>query len=157
MSDVSLPYGNPPTQGWSGSETSKERAERDASSGIAAERQRRVLTYARVGGRDGVTVAEVRAGTGWHHGISSSTLSVLHKDGKLARLRERRARCAIYVLPENVAGRETAPHNANKKVTAAQYEEAINVIETMVGYLNERNGMAALNYGFLFLEGRGLR
>lgn len=110
----SLPYGNPPTQGWSGSQTSKERAEADAASGTAHARQQFVLNALGSQRTYGVTVKELREATGWHHGVASSVLSVLHKDGEILRLTERRDRCAVYVLPVYRWNRETSPHNANK-------------------------------------------
>jgi DNA repair ATPase RecN len=42
-----------------------------------------------------------------YHGPVSSALTALHKAGKISRLREQRSRFNVYVLPENVAGRET--------------------------------------------------
>lgn len=144
----SLPYGNPPTQGWSGSDTSRERAERDAASGTANERQQFVLA-----GLDtpeyrlwGITVKELREKTGWHHGVASSVLSVLHKDGRLARLTERRDRCAIYVLPQYADDRETAPHHANKRVTAEEYDEAVALVAALTNALASDRLMRGL-YG----------
>jgi hypothetical protein len=152
-----LPYGTPATQGWSGSDTSRERAEREAAEGTAAERQQWVRTRLHTNGYFGLTVKELREATGWHHGQASSVLSVMHKEGQIARLKERRSKCAVYVYPAFVDGRPTAKHAANKKVTVAQYEEAVATIEQMVAYLNERNGVAALNYGALYLQGRQVR
>lgn len=115
MSETSLPYPEPDgtrTAGWSGSETSKERAVTEAQNGAARRRQAEVLGYAAVMGRTGVTVADLRDITDLHHGQVSSTLSVLHKEGRLARLTEKRDRCQVYVLPEHVDGREEAPRRA---------------------------------------------
>lgn len=53
--------------------------------------------------------------TDLHHGQASSVLSVLHKEGRLARLTEKRERCAVYVLPEYVGDRAAAPYRPNKK------------------------------------------
>lgn len=133
----SLPYGsNPATAGWSGSDTSRERAEREAVDGTANERQRRVLEGMVRRGWLGATVKEVRESTGWHHGVASGVLSVLHKDGRLARLTDRRDRCAIYVLPEHVDGRDTAPHHANRRVTSEMYDEALDLIADLYGPLS---------------------
>lgn len=102
------------TSGWSGSATSEERAKTQDANGTTSQRQRETLVLVAVRGEQGVTVADLRVMTGWHHGQSSSALSVLHKEGLLARLTERRHRCAVYVLPEHVASRETAPHGRQR-------------------------------------------
>jgi hypothetical protein len=67
-----------------------------------------------------------------HHGQASGALSVLHKEGRIARLTERRNRCAVYVLPEYVQGRETSPHGGKgprltpeEEATLARAEEAL--------------------------------
>ena len=61
-----------------------------------------------------MTWREVADTTEWHHGQASGALSVLHKEGRLARLRNRRDKCAVYVLPEFVHGRETARHGSQR-------------------------------------------
>jgi hypothetical protein len=119
------PHGEGFTSGWSGSETSHERAVSEDASGTTHYRQNEVVRLlgrhtrtvkGLMGGREaGLTVADIREWTGWHHGQASSALSVLHKEGKIARLTERRDRCAVYVLPEYVDGRETAPHGRQKR------------------------------------------
>jgi hypothetical protein len=117
---AALPYLDPSgvrTTGHSGSETSRDRALDEATSGTAAERRAWVLRRLRYHGAGGITVAELRDLTGMHHGQSSSVLSWLHKDGTIARLTERRGRCQVYVLPEYVQGRETQPHGRQKPDT----------------------------------------
>src|SRR5687768_3793177 len=99
-----LPYAG--TEGYAGSDTSRERALREAIDGVASKRQRFLLILASRAKERGVTVADVRDQS-LHHGRVSGALSVLHKTGKLARLRETRERCKVYVLPEYVNGRET--------------------------------------------------
>lgn len=108
---VSLPYAG--TSGHSGSSTSRERAERRDASGLTSATQKAVLEMARQGGANGVTVAEAREHLGQHHGTVSGALSVLHMDGILERITERRNRCQVYVVPESVLGRETVPHRSN--------------------------------------------
>lgn len=69
----------------------------------------------RSGGNWGWTVAEVRhAIPDEHHGTISGALSNLHQKGLVARLKERRSRCQVYVVPEFVGDRETAPHGRKK-------------------------------------------
>lgn len=108
---TSLPYNN--TQGYAGTDTSKERAERDVRDGTANERQRWVIARLGLKGYTGITVAELREDTGWHHGVASSVLTALHIDQKIVRLVEKRGRCKVYVRPEYVDFREESPYKPN--------------------------------------------
>lgn len=60
-------------------------------------------------GPRGVTVAEVREALNAHHGLSSGALSLLHADGKIARLATRRDGCKVYVSPRCTLDRKTEP------------------------------------------------
>ncbi len=100
-----LPYAG--TSGWSGSDTSRERAQRDDDDGTTSARQGQVIFALANEGVFGMTVKELRAEFGWHHGQASGVLSVLHKVGSIDRLVERRDRCAVYVLPQFRCGRDT--------------------------------------------------
>lgn len=120
-----LPYGG--TSGWSGSESSRDRASKADASGLTSDRQRQTLDIVRRAGIDGITWQELSSQTGWHHGTASGALSVLHRDRRLARLSERRGRCQIYVLPENILGRETADYQPN--VSARILREVLTEIE----------------------------
>lgn len=102
------------TSGWSGSETSRERAEREDADGTTSKRQRRALRWLDVSQARGMTWKDMAIRNGWHHGQASGVLSVLHKAGKIERLTERRDRCQVYVLPEYVNDRETVPHGRIK-------------------------------------------
>lgn len=96
------------TSGWSGSQTSRERAEDEDRGGVTSARQ--AATLAALGGmhRHGMTWKELAVHEDWHHGQASGALSGLHKTGHIARLaEERRDRCAVYVLPEFVGDRPT--------------------------------------------------
>lgn len=104
-SDVSLPYNG--TSGWSGTDTSRERAVTADSNGDTKDRQRKVLNMLYFYEGHGATWKDIADRTGWHHGTTSGALSVLHKNGKIARLTQKRDKCRIYVLPEYVYGRET--------------------------------------------------
>jgi hypothetical protein len=110
-----LPYAG--TSGWSGSETSRERAEDLDKSGITIKRQQFVLSELLILGKRGITWRELDVHYG-HHGISTALLSVLHKAGVIERLSERRSRCSVYVLPEFVYGRETQAHGHKKAIKA---------------------------------------
>jgi DNA-binding MarR family transcriptional regulator len=124
MSEAPLtPYAG--TSGWSGSDTSRERVERDDADGTTAKRQREVLGNLAVMGAEGCTVKDIRDITGMHHGQASSTLSVLHKEGRLARLKQRRDRCQVYVLPEHVGDRETEDHGRKKPAPTESEQYAL--------------------------------
>ena len=93
------------TEGWSGTETSRDRAEEEVRTGRATDRQRFTLLVLAQAGARGVTSAECRhrwprspdGRKEWHHGSWSSSLTNLHKDGRIARLVETRDKCHIYV------------------------------------------------------------
>lgn len=113
-----LPYAG--TSGHSGGATSEERARRDDGDGTTAGRQQRTLRLLDeshwstdsqpIGKQHGLTWKELARLAGWHHGQASGVLSVLHKEGRIARLTDRRERSFAYVLPEYVDGRETQEH-----------------------------------------------
>lgn len=112
------PYDAGSSSGWSGSDTSQERAIEADRSGKTKARQLTALWWLEQSGHDGMTWKELDTATGWrHHGTTSGALSVLHMEHRIARLTgkpNRRNRCDVYVLPENVAGRETAEQGRNK-------------------------------------------
>lgn len=96
----------------------------------------------------GLTVKEFREAFNIHHGIASSALSVLHKDGMIVKLRERRNRCGVYVRPRYVAGRITVDRKGNRRPVEAVKPEpapapqeapgapekaAMGVLEAMLG------------------------
>lgn len=105
------------TSGWSGSDTSRERAEQADADGTTSERQTRVLALLHGAGEEGLTWRELSQLSGWHHGSASGVLSVLHKVGLICRLSQRRNKMKVYVDPEFVAGRETEPHGRIKAAT----------------------------------------
>jgi hypothetical protein len=66
-------------------------------------------------GKDGVTVKDLRTRFGWHHGSASSVLSELHRDQMVERLTEKRDGCLLYVLPNQVWGRDTRPYGSSSR------------------------------------------
>lgn len=102
---VSLPYNG--SSGWSGTDTSKERAYIADTNGETKKRQLTTIGHLFNTEENGLTWKELSLLTGWHHGSASGSLSVLHKAGRIARLTEKRMNCRVYVLPEFVIGRET--------------------------------------------------
>jgi len=99
-----LPYAG--TSGWSGSRTSEERARQEDENGTTSWRQSETLGVLFDAGYFGVTWSELADIYGWHHGQASGVLSVLHKAGKIIRLKDRRNKSAIYVLPNYINDRE---------------------------------------------------
>ena len=100
-----LPYNG--SSGWSGTDTSKARADHDDVFGNTSARQQYVLNLLRARGAEGATWREVADLSMMHHGQASSALSTLHKADKIARLTEKRDKCRVYVLHEYVYERET--------------------------------------------------
>jgi hypothetical protein len=115
-----LPYAG--TSGHSGSDTSRERAEREDADGTTEGRQRSVLSVLSAAEADGATWHDIAVIRNWHHGQASGALSVLHKEGLVARLKQRRGKSAVYVLPEYVNGRETAAQGRRDPVDEALQE-----------------------------------
>lgn len=103
------PYGTKGS-GHSGSDTSRERQQREDADGTTAWRQLAVMEAVRKGGRNGMTCGELERVMNAGHGAISAALSVLHRDGTLVRLTERRNRQQVYVMPGYAsADRERAP------------------------------------------------
>ena len=98
-----LPYKG--TSGFSGSETSKERAVSADRNGTTKNRQFQTLRYLQIAGVKGLTWSELAELTDLHHGSASGVLSVLHLTKRIERLSLTRGRSKVYVLPEYVLGR----------------------------------------------------
>jgi len=109
MSDLQLPltpYAG--TSGWQGSKASRDRVKADDANGTTSRRQRVSLYRVRTQGVRGLTWKELGEIENWHAGQSSGSLSVLHKEGFIYRLKEKRNRCSVYVTEEYINGRETS-------------------------------------------------
>jgi hypothetical protein len=98
-----LPYNG--TSGHSGTDTSKERALDADRSGKTALRQAQALNLLGQRRVTGITWKEFSEITGLHHGTASGVLSVLHKAGRIARLKETRKGCKVYVDLRCINGR----------------------------------------------------
>jgi hypothetical protein len=103
------------TGGWSGSDASRDRAEREERTGRARHRREQVLKVVRLTGLFGMTVGEVEEALSIGHGHASGALSNLHKAGRLECLKERRGGQHVYVLPHAVNGRATRQFGRAKK------------------------------------------
>ena len=105
-------YGADGGFGWSGSDTSKERAE---DTGRMQRRMNEVLAELRKKEKYGATSREMENSLDMGHGPVSAALSHLHKGGHIKRLTERRGgRAQVYVHPDYVNGREEAPFRPNR-------------------------------------------
>ena len=84
------------TGGWSGTETSRARAEDDKTSGRLSQRQQDVLR-ALYDQPDGLIWSEIASALNLHHGQASGALSNLHKAGLVFQLTTPRHNCLPYV------------------------------------------------------------
>lgn len=109
MAQDYLPYGETGS-GWAGSETSRERAEREDSAGITGHRQAQVFGLLAQHTNDGMTVKEVEEALGIGHGPASSALTHLHRAERVVRLQERRMNQQVYVLRGYAEGRLESPY-----------------------------------------------
>jgi len=107
-----LPYAG--TSGWSGSDTSRERALRNDHDGTTSAQQSKTIDDLNYAKADGLTWKELADINGWHHGQASGVLSTLHKANLVCRLIQRRNRCAIYVLWAYQDGRDYAARTVKK-------------------------------------------
>lgn len=98
-----------------GSDTSRERQQANDASGVTAAAQLDALALLRQAGAEGMTAAEYEDLAGIGHGMASSALSHLHRAGMVARVKMRRKRHEIYVLPGHVNGREESPYRPRLK------------------------------------------
>jgi DNA-binding MarR family transcriptional regulator len=103
LNQPELPYNG--TSGHSGTNTSKERALSADRSGKTALRQAQALNLLSQRKMSGLTWKELSDITGLHHGTASGVLSVLHKTGRIARLKESRDGCKVYVDVACIEGR----------------------------------------------------
>lgn len=101
--------------GHAGNDTSRERQERNDASGVTSLVQRAALGILANMQSEGLTAAEFEDSMGIGHGQASSALSHLHRAGKIKRVKMRRKRHEIYVLPECVNGREESPYRPRLK------------------------------------------
>jgi predicted transcriptional regulator len=95
MSNAFVPYNG--TAGWSGTETSQQRALYNLRTGKEYNNQQKALALLKEARANGLTWKELSEHTGMHHGTASGVLSVLHKEGEIARLYRTRGRCKIYI------------------------------------------------------------
>ncbi|QCW22618.1 hypothetical protein SEA_PIPERIS_60 [Microbacterium phage Piperis] len=104
MSDTTYADGT-----YGGSADASRDLERDQHAAFT-DQQAAVLALAYDAGPTGITGHDVQVATGWGDSSKSRALSNLLRDGKLARLSEKRDRGSVHVLPEHVNGRDLEPY-----------------------------------------------
>ena len=131
--------------GWSGADTSRDRAEHERDSGELSHRLKVIQDALDAAGARGLIWQELADLTGWHHGRVSSALTNLHKQRKAFTLKTRRNNCHPYVAakwmlncsPSEVNLQPTANRNApllkELEAVAAAAEELICEIEVSKG------------------------
>jgi hypothetical protein len=95
MTSAYVPYNG--TAGWSGTDTSQQRALDNIHSGRELNNQQKALHLLKHMGKLGLTWKELAQETGWHHGTASGILSVLHMSGAIVRTYTVRNKCKVYV------------------------------------------------------------
>lgn len=120
------------TSGWAGSKASQDRQMMLDTTGETGKRQAMVLSELQDAGMHGATWRDIALALELHHGQASAALSVLHREGIIARLEQRRNKCSIYVLPEFVAGRETADAMKTQASINANAIKAIRALHSEV-------------------------
>ena len=94
MSNTYVPYNG--TAGWSGTETSQDRAMYNLRTGKEYNNQQKALALLKDARANGLTWKELSEHTGMHHGTASGVLSVLHKSYAILRGTRVRNGCKIY-------------------------------------------------------------
>lgn len=89
-----VPYNG--TAGWSGTDTSKERALYNLRTGKEYNNQQKALAYLK-DNEAGLTWKELAEHADIHHGTASGVLSVLHKSGAILRTTRIRNGCKVYM------------------------------------------------------------
>jgi len=93
MNQTYVPYNG--TAGWSGTDTSKERALFNLRTGKEYNKQQKALALLK-DNANGLTWKEFAEQTDVHHGTASGVLSVLHKTGAIIRSTRVRNGCKVY-------------------------------------------------------------
>jgi len=134
-----LPFNG--TSGWAGSDASKQRQMMLDETGETGKRQRQVLDELRKAGTFGAIWRDIAFNLNIHHGQASAALSVLHREGIIARLDDKRSKCSIYVLPEFVNGRATSSAmktQASINANAIKAIRALHVEGEMIWSIEQR-------------------
>jgi ribosomal protein S25 len=134
-------YPNGHGSGHAGNATSKERQQAEDAKGLTESRQAKALQAVTAFGANGLVVAELELMLGVGHGQASSALSHLHRAGKVVRLKSRRNKQEIYVVPDFVKGREESPYNPRLNRKHPKFYNDATVLKAM-----KEAGMNPLSY-----------
>lgn len=121
MTEGLYPYRG--TSGWSGSDTSRERARQDDRQGITRDRHEKLMAYMPARRWEGTTWFELADDLGWHHGEASGALTRAHRIGALLRTTDRRGKgkqSLVYVLPEYLGDRSHTPYRSRSAAKLAR-------------------------------------
>jgi len=115
------------TGGWSGTETSKARAEDDKKSGRLSQRQQDVLR-ALYDQPEGLIWSEIADALRLHHGQASGALSNLHKAGLVFQLVTPRDKCLPYVHSRyrHLHDQRRDKPTTNKRGLSTKHQHTIN-------------------------------
>lgn len=108
-----VPYNG--TAGWSGTDTSKERAMVNLRTGKEYNNQQKALTLLKQI-RQGLTWQELSYLTDMHHGTASGVLSVLRRSGAILRTKQTRSGCKVYMDISFTDDVEHEPYKEKKKL-----------------------------------------
>lgn len=149
MEDLMKPYPNGHGSGHAGNDTSRERQQAEDANGMTLTRQHKTLIAVLRAGADGTTVAEMEEYLGVGHGQASSALSHLHRAGKIVRLKDRRNKQELYVVPALVNGRKESPYNERLNRKHPKFYSDATVLKAM-----DEAGIAPTRYESIrkFLE-----
>jgi len=114
MTSPYVPYNG--TAGWSGTETSKDRAMHNLRTGREYNNQQKALALLKEARANGLTWKELSERTGMHHGTASGVLSVLHQAGAILRSIRVRNGCKIYYSIEYTDAIAHEPYKKKEKL-----------------------------------------
>ncbi len=113
MTSTYVPYNG--TAGWSGTDTSRERAMYNLRTGKEYNNQQKALALLK-DNPAGLTWKELAEAAGVHHGTASGVLSVLHKSGAILRSSRIRNGCKVYFHMEYNGVVRDEPYKAREKL-----------------------------------------
>ncbi|HCB59131.1 MAG TPA: hypothetical protein DEP82_14750 [Arthrobacter bacterium] len=125
-----VPYGRTGS-GHAGNGSSRERQEIQDASGLTASRQKKALEMVEYAAGHGITVGELEDTLLIGHGQASSALSHLHRAGHVCRIKERRNKQEIYVLPGQVGERKESPYNPRPERKHPKFHSDATVVNAM--------------------------
>ena len=109
-----VPYAG--TAGWSGTDTSQERAMYNLRTGREYNNQQKALALIKASKKLGFTWKELSDYTGMHHGTATGVLAVLYKSGAILRTKQVRNRCRVYVDIAYTDEVEHVPYKEKEKL-----------------------------------------